>query len=245
MRYRHEYKYLLNEYSAALIRVRASAIMKPDVFALRRDDNSNGGYFIHNLYLDDRYDSFYYAKQNGWLNRNKYRFRYYNGDLSFIRLERKHKDGKVSFKDSVKVTQEQYTAARAGDMRFLAEREINAPEKERRLWTELAMLHRTRTLRPTADFVYHREAYVYAPGDVRVTLDSQLFKPPDLAVAKSDHLALGYSRMPYQPTLLEVKFTGFLPDVIKQLLAGLSLAYTEMSKYCIVRERGVLKHVQI
>jgi hypothetical protein len=115
-------------------------------------------------------------------------------------------------------------------------------EGEARLWKELAMIQRTRGLRPTADFVYHREAYVYPQGDVRVTLDSSPFAPPTDPLPKHDHLSCGYGPMPYRPRLLEVKYTGFLPDVIKRLFGNLPLAHTEMSKYCIVRERGVLPY---
>jgi hypothetical protein len=38
--------------------------------------------------------------------------------------------------------------------------------------------------------------------------------------------------------MLEVKFDRFLPAVIGDLLRGLPLARTEMSKYTYARERG-------
>ena len=232
MRYRFEHKYYISTHTAAILRERVASVMHPD-------SHSGGAYVVNNLYLDDRYDSFYYGKELGRLKRDKYRLRHYNGDLSFIRLERKHKEGLLSYKDTMPITKEQYQMVKSGDMGFILNEE--AP-----LWQTLGVLHRLRGLRPSAIFAYRREAFVYEPGDVRFTFDSPPFDPSD-DMARDYYNPIGRAFGPgaYDPLLLEVKFTGFLPEMIKRLLNGLPLARTDMSKYCVVRERGILPYGKI
>ena len=47
----------------------------------------NGVYFIRSLYFDDGSDSALREKLDGVSRREKFRIRFYNGDLSFIMLE--------------------------------------------------------------------------------------------------------------------------------------------------------------
>jgi len=204
---------------------------------MRPDSHSGGTYIVNNLYLDDRYDNLYRAKYMGQFQRDKYRLRYYNNDMSFIRLERKHKDGIMSYKETIPVSQEQYMRIKAGDLEFIHE-EIDP------LWQKLSVLQKIRGLRPTAVYSYQREAYVYELGDVRFTFDSPPFCPEQDAVFGYDPLSCSYGKEDYS-LLLEVKYTAFMPEIIKQLLNGLRLAYTGISKYCVARERGYLPYGKI
>lgn len=229
MQQRFEHKYLMSEHVAAVLKQRAKLIMQPD-------PNANGPYIVNNLYLDDRYDNFYYHKVHGRVKRDKFRLRHYNGDCSFIRLERKHRDGNLIYKDTMQISHEQYNKIKEGDLKFILQEE--AP-----LWQMLGILYRLRGLRPTALFEYRREAFVYAPGNVRFTFDSPPFNSGSEAKGY-DPLSIAYGKEEYSPLLLEVKYTDFLPDVIKGLLNGLPLTHTSMSKYCLVRERGYLTHAR-
>ncbi|MDR0272803.1 MAG: polyphosphate polymerase domain-containing protein [Clostridiales bacterium] len=229
MRYRNEKKYIINEHTAAILRARASAVMKPD--------ENGGSYIVNNLYLDDRYDSFYNSKQLGRFARDKFRIRFYNGDESFIRLERKHKDGNLAYKDTMTISKEQYQMVKSGDLGFIL-------KEEALLWQTLAMIYRLKGLRPTASFAYKREAFVYQAGDVRFTFDSPPFCAEDEMPFQYEPLSATYGKEEYN-LLLEVKYTNFLPEIIKRLLNGLPLAQTEMSKYSVVRERGVLPYGKI
>ncbi|MDR1669531.1 MAG: polyphosphate polymerase domain-containing protein [Oscillospiraceae bacterium] len=223
MRYRHEHKYILSAQTAELLRERVRAVLRPD-------RHSGGAYEVCNIYFDDQTDSFYQEKALGGFRRDKYRLRWYNGDLSFIRLERKHKDGSLSYKDTISLTQTQAQSFLAGSFPMPGE----APLLQR-----LALLHRLHRLRPAAAFAYRREAYVYAPGDVRLTFDGHPYPlgatPPD-GRSSFPGFADAYAR------LLEVKFSGFMPGAVAGLFRGLPLARTEMSKYGLVRERGLTVH---
>ncbi|MCL1884344.1 MAG: polyphosphate polymerase domain-containing protein [Defluviitaleaceae bacterium] len=227
MRFRHEKKYIMSNHTAEILRARAASVMKPD--------ENGGAYTVHNLYLDDRYDSFYYANIHGKLVRDKFRLRYYNGDQSFIRLERKHKEGVVAYKDTMTIEPRQYQMIKSGDLSFILKEE--AP-----LWKTLAMIQRLRGLRPTALFAYRREAYVFEAGDVRFTFDSPLFDSGEEFPFHYEPLKKTYGKEEYSQMLLEVKYTSFMPEITKRLLNGLPLWQTNMSKYSIARERGVLPY---
>lgn len=215
MQYRYERKFFLSEQTADILKRRVKAVMRPDT-------HSGGAYTVHNLYLDDRYDSFYQQKLIGSLVRDKYRARFYNDDRSFIRLERKHKVGEMSYKESAPLTEDQYGALLLGRMDFTL-------ESDHKVLQTLGTLHRLRGLRPTAVFTYWREAYVYDPGNVRVTFDSRIAELEIAGAADGIGGTFG---------VLEVKYDRFLPPVISGLLSGLPLVQTEMSKYCFVREKG-------
>jgi len=210
MRYRYELKYVIAPDTAAILKRRISTVLPPD-------PNADGAYRVHNLYLDDIHDTYYNQKYLGHMARDKYRIRYYNNDLSKINLERKHKDGEVSYKETAKLTPEQVQCLKTGDLDELL-------FSDDPLLRRLSILHRLRPMRPAAAFSYLREAYIYGPGDVRLTFDSGL---------KTD--APTPAVRPF--LLLEVKYSSFMPSVITQLLRGLPLVRTETSKYCMVRER--------
>jgi len=218
MQYRNEHKYILSNHTAELLRRRISAIMKPD-------KHSGGVYTVNNLYLDDQYDTFYNEKQVGSYSRDKYRVRYYNNDLSFIRFENKHKDGNLSYKKSVELSENELDAIKAGEFDF-------AFESDNPIWQSVSAIHRGRRLRVAAVFSYIREAYVYELGDVRITFDSTI-RPESLTPQPYPNAPLALN------PVMEVKYTGFMPSVISGMLHGMPLVRTELSKYCYIRERGI------
>jgi hypothetical protein len=218
MRYRNELKFILSTQTAEIIKRRIAPVMS-------RDRHSSGIYTVNNLYLDDQYDTFYHEKQVGSYSRDKFRVRYYNNDLSFIRFENKHKDGELAYKRSVKMTEEELRCLSDGDFSF-------AERSEHPLWKNVSVINRTRRLRPTAAFSYTREAYVYELCDVRVTFDTAIH--PDALTPTPD------ANEPFgSGGLMEVKYSGFLPSAISMLLCGLPLTRSEFSKYCYIRERNI------
>ena len=83
--YRHEVKHEINYSDMLDIRRRLSAIA-------RRDEHAKEGkYHIRSLYFDTPEDTALREKLLGVSKREKYRIRCYDGDTSFIRLEKKTK----------------------------------------------------------------------------------------------------------------------------------------------------------
>ena len=85
MQFRNEWKHEITPADRLVLKQRLSLIMKPDSHAV------DGLYHIRSLYFDDIHDTALYEKIDGVNQRDKYRLRYYNGDTSYIVLERKSK----------------------------------------------------------------------------------------------------------------------------------------------------------
>ena len=83
-RFRHELKFTVNAGDVAVLRSRLGACMA-------RDSHNGGVYKIRSLYFDDLWDSALNEKLDGVDEREKFRIRCYNEDLSFITLEKKLK----------------------------------------------------------------------------------------------------------------------------------------------------------
>ena len=94
MNFRHEWKHEINWSDLVALRQRLQAVAQPDVHAI------DGKYLIRSLYFDDPMDTALLEKLDGINRREKFRIRYYNGDLSLIRLEKKSKRGGLGRKES-------------------------------------------------------------------------------------------------------------------------------------------------
>ncbi len=85
-RFRHERKHYITPADHAALCQRLAPVMERDPHA-----GPDGTYTVHSLYFDDWRDTALREKIDGLPRREKFRIRYYNGDLSFIRLEKKSK----------------------------------------------------------------------------------------------------------------------------------------------------------
>lgn len=93
-------------------------------------------------------------------------------------------------------------------------------------------------LRPRVLVSYTREPYIYAPGNVRVTFDSNIrttlwhnrfLEPQVRDICATD--------TPGQ-LILEVKYDDFLPDIILDLIQSDRVRQQAFSKYCACRRFG-------
>lgn len=217
-KYRHEIKYQLSFAEAAVLRSRISLFMKKDSHV------NNGGYYtVRSLYFDDLNNSAYTEKMNGVPSRQKYRIRTYEGSDSVIMLERKIKEGSYVYKQSARLTRAQVGLIQNGQTLFLAK----APEP---LFNILYFEMATRLLRPKLIVEYEREPFVYSAGDVRITFDTDIracLASNDLFAASSPMVsALSPGRL-----VMEVKYTQFLPTLIRDLLPDHSADLLAVSKY--------------
>ena len=89
--FRHEYKFLISQNAARLLKLRLPCVMSRDPHA-----GPAGQYIIRSLYFDDPDFAAFRDKVDGVDNRTKYRIRCYNGDTSLCRLERKEKKGHLT-----------------------------------------------------------------------------------------------------------------------------------------------------
>ncbi len=221
-RFRHELKYLINRGDQALLRQRLAAVMGPDPHAVQ------GIYKIRSLYFDDYWQSAYAEKRMGSTGRRKYRIRIYNDSDRLIRLECKRKEEQVVSKRSASLSREECDRIRAGEYAFLLRREET-------LCREFYYQLHSRLLRPRVIVDYEREPYVWEAGDVRVTFDTDVRACSGWGELFDPRLPMTYVLEPGK-RVLEVKFTEFLPGVIRRLLPGRAQELAAVSKYALCCE---------
>ena len=217
---RHELKHYINASDYAQIRARLCAIAKPDKYA-----GPDGGYIIRSLYFDNYSDKAVIEKLSGQSRREKFRLRLYNSNTSFIRLERKSKANRLTYKESTVITAEQCEALLAGKYDCL--KQPGTP-----LLMELYTKIHYQNLRPRNIVEYHREAYTYHAGNVRITFDTRI---------KTSNSVTGFLKP--NPTtipaanaiIMEIKYDGFMPDFIHDCLQIGWRNQTEFSKYLVAR----------
>ncbi|MBO4894210.1 MAG: polyphosphate polymerase domain-containing protein [Clostridia bacterium] len=200
MKYRHEWKHEINAADRLTLIARLSAVMKRDSHTI------NGGYKIRSLYFDTPGDTALREKIDGVNIREKFRIRLYNGDTSFIVLEKKSKINGLCSKESCRLTAEEAQRIADGNISWMA-------SDSRPLLVELYSKMSVQGLRPKTIVDYTRIPFVFAPGNVRVTIDYDIrtgqFRT-DFLNSETLTIPAGES-----PIILEVKWDDFLPDIIR------------------------------
>lgn len=218
--YRHELKYLITDAVCHELSRVLAGVMPHDSHA-----GPAGVYGIRSLYFDDLYRTAYREKLDGVEIRKKYRIRIYNCSDRMISLECKHKNGAYIYKESVSLTREEYGKMLAGDYAFLL-------KKDAPVAREFFVDARTSLIRPAVIVDYDREPFVNDIGSVRITFDKNV-----RAIAPEDDLfretAPSYAVFPPGQMILEVKFTGRLPEKIRGLFRSYPLTQTTASKFCL------------
>lgn len=224
MQFRHEYKHEINFTDFLVIRSRLNAVMRKDPHV-----SETGHYQIRSLYFDNVSDKALREKISGISEREKFRIRCYDQNYDFIRLEKKVKRGGLGYKLSAPITREQVHRLLVGDIAWM----ISNPEA---LIAELYTKMKTQGLRPKTIVDYTREPFVYAAGNVRVTLDYDI----RTGILETDMLLPDIPTVPASPgtVILEVKYDQFLPDMIRDAIQLRYRAETSFSKYEACRIYG-------
>ena len=220
MQFRHEVKHEISHHDMLILRQRLRAVMKPDDYAV------NGRYTIRSLYFDNLDDKALREKLDGAMTREKYRIRLYNDDASIIHLERKFKHGGLGYKTSANLTPEQARAIVNGDVGWMAR---DADEVILGFYTRI----RNEGLKARVIVDYIREPFVFAPGNVRVTLDYDI----RTGLGCTDFLNPDCVTVPVRdsPCILEVKWDNYLPDVIREAVQLGDRHSAAFSKYAVCR----------
>lgn len=223
MHFRHEWKHEISYMDMLSLRSRLSVVMQQDSHAV------NGRYKVRSLYFDDFRDKALLEKIDGVNRREKFRVRYYNDDLSFILLEKKSKVNGLCRKEQSSITLE--------EARLIANKDIeNLSKIEKPLVKELCYKMRVEGLEPKTIVDYMREPFVYAPGNVRVTLDYDI----RTGLTGTDFLVSDCVMVPAgnAPIILEVKWDEFLPAVVRDVVQVPGTHTSAFSKYAACRIYG-------
>ena len=217
---RHEVKHYLSYGDLLELRPRLRAVMASDSHA--RD----GRYLIRSLYFDNLFDKALNEKIDGVSRRAKFRVRFYDLDTSYICLEKKVKTGGLGNKQQTVLTASEAEDLSRGVTGWMA-------EDDRPLVRELYARMTTEGLAPKTIVEYTREPFVYAPGNVRVTLDYGI----RTGLGCTDFLDPGCVTVPVpdDPIILEVKWDEYLPDIIRDIVQVPGTRSTAYSKYAACR----------
>ena len=218
---RHEWKHQINPQEDLVLSQTRGKLFPRDANA-----GPDGAYRVTSLYFDTPYDSALREKLDGVNRREKFRLRYYGSDLSFLRLEKKYKVNGLCGKRSARLTREQAERLLDGDARFLL-------DTGDALLLELYSKIQGQGLRPKTIVRYDREAFLYAPGNVRITLDRDI----RTGLGSVDFLNPGVFcvRAAGPGTVLEVKYDAFLPEIVRMAVQVPGRRAAACSKYALCR----------
>lgn len=222
VKYRNELKHIISKADAIVLRSRLSPIMRTDKHA-----GPDGRYHIRSLYFDTPEDKALSEKMNGLAFKEKFRVRLYNHNHSFIRLEKKSKHYGKSVKLGTTVTREEVEEILKGNISFLR-------DSNQVLLRELFLKIRLDRLAPRTVVDYMREAYLFSAGNVRVTIDSDI-KSSICSTDLFNASLPSASAIDSGSCILEVKFDGFLPEFIQDIIQLNKCSTTTYSKYAACR----------
>ena len=223
IRYRHEWKHEISYMDLLCIRQRLKAVAVNDPHA------KEGRYLIRSLYFDNLADKALREKIDGVNMREKFRIRYYNDDLSLIKLEKKSKRNGLGTKYSARLSAEEAQQIVDGDLDWMM-------DSGRTLVQELYCKMKYQGMRPKTIVDYTREPFIYRPGNVRVTFDYNIrtglnctdFLNPECVTIPAGDAGI----------ILEVKWDDFLPSIIRDTVQTPGRRVTAFSKYAQCRVYG-------
>ena len=223
MKYRHEWKHEISYGDMLTLRQRLCAVAKRDIHAV------DGKYLIRSLYFDNASDKALREKLDGVNIREKFRIRYYNDDTSVIHLEKKSKINGLCAKESTSLSKAQAQSVVDGNYDWMMDSDVPLIQE---LYSKII----SQGLRPKTIVDYTREPFVFAPGNVRVTLDynirtglgcTDFLNPNCVTVSAGD-----------TPIILEVKWDEYLPDIIRDAVQLPNCRVGAFSKYAVCRIYG-------
>lgn len=223
--YRVELKYFINPHQRYLMLNKLCRICERDPFC-----SVHGGYLVSSLYYDDYKQSAFFDKLNGVRDRKKFRIRIYDHQPDVIKLERKIKRESATQKTHLQISMDEYENLINGDTGFLREKRDSVAD-------DFYLNYQTRYLRPRVVVEYHREAFIYRYGDVRITIDTLL----KAGVFQKDLFSDGYmvSTLPWDQIILEVKFTGYIPGFLQNTIRLFNLQRQSISKFAMCCAAGM------
>ncbi len=220
---RSEWKFYLHTAHALLLQSRFGAVMTKDPYT-----QQDGSYQIRSLYFDDFESTSYWDKIDGLEKRAKFRLRFYNGNDAFVRLEKKEKIGNKNRKETLVISPQLAEKLAEG----IPVEDPNAPALVRELSTKFHY----RKFRPKFFVDYTRRAFLFSPGNIRFTLDSELYVAP-FRSSLFETSSLKIPVLAPSQNILEVKFDLFLASHLSALLDDIPLVRCSVSKFALCYEK--------
>ena len=219
--YRYELKYVISKPIAEMLKKQLSAVMELDKHSI----SEKYSYDVRSLYFDDVYSTSLDEKRDGVQFRGKYRIRIYNFSSEYIKLECKHKDIDMTYKEEVVLPLQAAEAICEG--RYYQIRTTN------NFLNKFLANAQVRQLRPSVIVDYRRTAFAHPVSKTRITFDEyirsgrydcDLFDKniETVPITKPDEI------------VLEVKCNDFIPAHITAILNSVPKLRQAISNSLIV-----------
>lgn len=224
-KYRQEIKMNINNFDKEVLIRRLSMVLSQDSHT-----GPLGYYTVRSLYFDDINDTAVMEKLTGVKYREKYRVRVYDDSTALIRLEKKVKNNGSGYKDSAILSITECQDLINGEYQFLKKRMEPVSQQ---LYTKM----RTGLYKPKTIVEYKRQAYLWEPGRIRITIDS------DVRTGLSSTDFLNFSTpltgvLSSGTAILEIKYDSYLPSHIADLIQLDNRHKAAISKYVLCRKYG-------
>lgn len=206
---RSEKKYVISGDDKDILVARLSRILERDSHA-----GADGIYTVRSLYFDSSTGN----------DNAKFRIRFYSGNDSFLRLEKKLRASDGSRKECTVITKDECRLLITGDTSFIS-------QSSSALLREFSECCVHSGLKPASIVEYSRSAFVYPPSQVRITVDFDLRSCP---ASEDFFVPVLTAAVPVYhdgSCLAEVKYSGFLPDFILEIIDLAAKRDTGFSKY--------------
>ena len=221
--YRYELKYVISTYWANILKKQLSCVMEMDKHSV----SDLYSYDIRSLYFDDCYGNSYYQKIDGVEYRGKYRIRIYNNSSDIIKLECKHKDVDMTYKESCSISKKACDAICQGNY-------VNIVTNKPFLNKFLVNAH-INQLRPEVIVDYRRCAFTHSVSEVRITFDEDI-RSGRYNTDLFDKDLITYPIMDAdKEVVLEVKCNEFIPQHITAILSSVPKLRQAVSKFAYCR----------
>lgn len=221
--YRYELKYVITKADAEMLKRQLRLVMDLDKYSI----SSDYSYDIRSLYFDNAYSSSWLEKVDGIEYRGKYRIRIYNMKDDIIKLECKHKDVDMTYKESCSISRKACDALCNG-------RYLNVVSSKPFL-NKFLVNANIQQLRPSIIVDYRRTAFTYPVSDVRITFDENICSGR-YNTNLFDKDMITYPIMdPEREVVLEVKCNEFIPQHILDILHSLAKLRVAVSKFAYCR----------
>ena len=224
--YRHELKYDITYVQYLELIPRLKAIAQSDGHV-----GEDGKYLIHSVYFDNYKDKALREKTDGVQKREKFRIRWYNDDTDHMKLEKKQKDNNLCLKYGTKLSKDEFDRIIKGDVEWMK-------DSDDELKKEFYIKTKALQLKPRVLVSYTREPYIYAPGNVRITFDSEIRTSLYHQFSSGGDLTDIDARMEPGHMILEVKYDNYLPEIISMIIQMGTVRQSAFSKYGICRRFG-------
>ncbi len=232
IKYRNEYKYLIDGMQNAVLKARVKAVLRADRHAGERNC-----YRVRSLYFDTLEDSCFYENESGIGERSKYRIRIYNGDSGRIVLEKKSKRRQMTLKQSCHIDENICRQLMSGQGIQLT---ADMTDEQLKLLGEM----QRKVLRPVVIVEYLRYPFVEKNGNVRITFDENICSSNDFAHFLEERI-VGRPILQSGMSVLEVKWDEFLPGYLKDQLQLGFLQRCSFSKYYLCRKYNIYGGIRI